>query len=96
MREDEAQTTVEVPQFLGSLWRFRRCSSWTSSTRPLCATTDAGVVAWARPVFGQVRYMSAVEHFFTEVVDVPVVLCNGVLQGQFIYGYDVSVFTRRL
>ena len=40
--------------------------------------------------------MSAVVHFFTNVVDVPVVLCNGVLQGQFIDGYDVPVFTRRL
>ena len=40
--------------------------------------------------------MSAVVHFLAKVSDDPVVLCNGVLQGQFIDGYDVPVFTRRL
>ena len=44
----------------------------------------------------QVEFLSAVVHFFTKVVDVPVVLCNGALQGQFIDGYDGTVFTRRL
>ena len=29
--------------------------------------------------------------FFDKVVDVPVVLCNGVLQVQFIEGYDVPM-----
>ena len=42
----------------------------------------------------QVVYMSAVVHFFDKVVDVPVVLCDGVPQVQFIEGYDVPVIMR--
>ena len=38
--------------------------------------------------------MPAVVHFFDKVVDVPVVLCNGVPQVQFIDGYDVPVIMR--
>ena len=47
--------------------------------------------SWVVQFWERFVYMSAVVHFFDKVVDVPVVLCNGVPQVQFIEGYDVTV-----
>ena len=75
------QKTVKIPQ----------CSSW-ENCRACCASTVPGrdgadncvcsAVAdlLGPPVLGQVVYMPAVVYFFDKVVEVPVVLCNGVPQ----------------
>ena len=63
-------------------------------TRPLCATTDGGIVAWVRPVLEQGRLHARCRVFFDKVVDVPFVLSDEVPQMQFIEGSDVPVVLR--
>ena len=97
VREEGAQTTVEVPQLFGVPVEIPQVQFLDKFDTPIvCNDGCRGSLPGGRPVFGQVRYMSAVVHFFAKVVDDLDVLCNGVLQGQFIDGNDVPIFTRRL
>ena len=48
LREERAQTTMEVPQLFGVPFEIPQVQFLDKLTRALCATTDAGVVAWVR------------------------------------------------
>ena len=87
-----------VPQvrFLGRL-SFPLC---TDSARVETVQMTVGVpqlqFSWIVQFLDKIVYMPAVVFFFFDkVIDVPVVLCNGIPQAQFIDGYDVHVIMQR-